>query len=159
MKNSNVRNCWTCSRNKGLSKYRGELASCRQAHPPAVGREAGGRQPELVGEGKSQPQRCILNQTMSRLLVASQVFLGSWMVDIHQEGHSQRSAPQRRHTTHLSRRSCHASRKPSRWDQEVIRCTAHLGECTYQASGCLSCSELGRAHNADPTKSVPLWST
>ena len=115
MKNSNVRNCWTCSRNKGLSKYRGELASCRQAHPPAVGREAGGRQPELVGEGKSQPQRCILNQTMSRLLVASQVFLGSWMVDIHQEGHSQRSGPQRRHRAHL-RWGTHS--KLRGWNQE-----------------------------------------
>ena len=33
------------------------------------------------------------------------------------------------------------------------------GECAHQASGHLSCSDLGRAQNADPTKSAPLWST
>ena len=38
---------------------------------------------------------------MSRPSVANHVFLGSWTVDIHQEGHSLRSAPQRRHTAHL----------------------------------------------------------
>ena len=43
----------------------------------------------------------ILYQTVSRLLVANQVFLGSWVTDIHQEGQSQRSAPQRRHMAHL----------------------------------------------------------
>ena len=36
---------------------------------------------------------------LSRLPVANQVFLGSWMVDICQEGRSLRSAPQRRHGT------------------------------------------------------------
>jgi len=40
-----------------------------------------------------------------------------------------------------------------------LRCTAHLGQCTHQASGCLSCLDLGRAQNACPTESVPLWST
>ena len=43
--------------------------------------------------------------------------------------------------------------------REVIRCTTHLGECAHQAPGHLSCSDLGRAENADPTESVPLWST
>ena len=42
----------------------------------------------------------IIYQTVSRLLVANHVFLGSWMVDICQEGRSLRSAPQRRHTAH-----------------------------------------------------------
>ena len=41
----------------------------------------------------------------------------------------------------------------------MIKCTAHLGECAHQAPGHLSCSDLGRAQNADPTKSTPLWST
>ena len=43
--------------------------------------------------------------------------------------------------------------------REVIRRITHLGECAHQAPGHLSCSDLGRAENADPTKSVPLWST
>ena len=42
---------------------------------------------------------------------------------------------------------------------EVIRRTAHLGECARQAPGHLSCSDLWMAQNTDPTESVPLWST
>ena len=76
-----------------------------------------------VGDSQSQkargnlgPRDSIHHQTVSRLSVANQVFLGSWMVDIHQEGHSQRSAPQSRHTAHLRQHSCCAPRKPSGWD-------------------------------------------
>ena len=43
--------------------------------------------------------------------------------------------------------------------QGVMRRTAHLGQCAHQAPGRLSCSDLGRAQNADPTASAPLWST
>ena len=59
----------------------------------------------------------ILHQTVSRLPVTDQVFLGFWMVDIHQEGHSQRSAPQRRHMAHLRQCSHCEPRKLSSWDQ------------------------------------------
>ena len=40
----------------------------------------------------------------------------------------------------------------------VIRRTAHLGWCTRQAPGLLSSSDQGRAQDAGPTESVPLWS-
>ena len=40
-----------------------------------------------------RPRDGILHQTASRPPVANQVFLGSWTVDICQEGHSQRSVP------------------------------------------------------------------
>ena len=33
------------------------------------------------------------------------------------------------------------------------------GNCARQAPGHLSCSDLGRAQNAGPTKSPPLWHT
>ena len=42
---------------------------------------------------------------------------------------------------------------------ELIRHTTQLEECTHQAPGCLRDSDLGRAQNAGPTESVPLWST
>ena len=61
--------------------------------------------------GKLVPRDGILHQTASRLPVSNQVFLGSWTVDICQEGHSQRSAPQRRYTAHLIRCSCCTPRK------------------------------------------------
>ena len=44
---------------------------------------------------------------------ANQDFLGFWTVDICQEGHSQRSAPQKRHKAHLRRRASCKPRKPS----------------------------------------------
>ena len=82
------------------------------------------------------------------------------MVDIHQEGHSQRSAPQKTERSHLRCRSCCAPRKPSGWDwggDKTHRLT--WGECTHQTPGHLSCSDLGRAQNAGPSESAPLWST
>ena len=51
-----------------------------------------------------------------RLPVANHVFLGSCIVDICQEGHSLRSAPQRRHMAHLRRCFRGVPRKPSGWD-------------------------------------------
>ena len=66
--------------------------------------------------GNLHPRDGVLHQTASRLPVANQVFLGSWAVDICQEGRSWRSAPQRRHTAHLRRHSCCAPGILSSWD-------------------------------------------
>ena len=66
--------------------------------------------------GNLSPGDSILHQTVSRLPVANQVFLGSWTVDIFQEGHSQRSAPQRRHMAHLRQHSICTHRKWRGWD-------------------------------------------
>ena len=63
--------------------------------------------------GSLSPRDGILHQIVSRLPVANQVFLGSWMVDICQEGCTQRSAPQRRHTALLRRHSRCTPRKTS----------------------------------------------
>ena len=69
------------------------------AHPlPEAERQAGNNQ-SWRERGNLCPTDGILHQTVSRPPVANQVFLGSWTVDIHQEGRSQRSAPQRRHGT------------------------------------------------------------
>ena len=73
--------------------------------------------------GKFSPRDGNLHQTASRLPVANQVFLGSWMVDIRQEGHSQRSALQRRHMAHLGRSSHEHPRNRAARTGEVIRCT------------------------------------
>ena len=123
--------------------------------PPTPGRRQRGSQ---KARGNLGPRDCILHQTVSRLPVANQVFLGSWMVDSCQEGRSLRSAPKRRHTAHLRQCPCGTPRKRAAGTREVPRCTAHLGQCARQAPGHLSCSDLGRAQNACPTESVPLWS-
>ena len=80
-------------------------------------RQAGDSQSRKA-RGNLGPRDGILHRTVSRLPVANQVFLGSWTVDIHQEGRSQRSALQRKHTAHLRRRSHCTPRKPSGWDRE-----------------------------------------
>ena len=84
--------------------------------PPEAERQAGDSQSQKA-RGNLSPRDSILHQTVSRLPVANQVFLGSWMVDICQEGCSQRSAPQRRHMAHLRQCFYGAPRKPSGWDQ------------------------------------------
>ena len=103
MKSSNLRHSMACSQTKGLSKHQRRASQLHTGPSPTRGREAGGRQPELEGKGllQSQPQRQASSTKLSRFPVASHIFLGSWMVDIFQEGHSLRSAPQRRHRAHL----------------------------------------------------------
>ena len=126
---------------------------------PETEMQAGNSQSRKV-RGNLGPREGILHQTVSRLPVANQVFLGSWMVDICQEGCSQRSAPQRRHTAHLRRHSHCTPRKPSSWDGGGDKTPPPTwGECSCQAPGHLSCSGLGRAQSTGPTESVPLWST
>ena len=89
-------------------------------------RQAGDCQSQKA-TGNLGPRDSILHQTVSRLPVANQVFLGSWKVDIHQEDRCQRSAPKRRHMTHLRWRSCCTPRKLSSWDRG--------GDKTYHPSG------------------------
>ena len=67
-------------------------------------RQAGGSQ-SWKARGNLGPRDVIIQQTVSTLPVANQVFLGSWTVDICHEGHSQRSTPQRRHAAHLRQHS------------------------------------------------------
>ena len=112
------------------------------------------------GRGAISAPEMASSQTVSRPLVANQVFLGSWTVDIHQEGCSQRSAPQRRHTAHLRQCSHCTPRKPSGWDGGGDKTHHHTWEeCALKAPGCLRCSDLGRAKSAGPNGFVPLWST
>ena len=61
------------------------------------------------------------------------------MVDICQEGRSQRSAPQNRHKAHRTRRAWKL-RIGRGWEKS--RCT--WGDCVCQAPGSLSCSDRGR---------------
>ena len=81
---------------------------------PEAERQVGERQ---KARGNLGPRDSILHQIVSKLPVANQVFLRSWMVDICQEGHNQRSVPQRRDMAHLRQHSCGSPRKPSGRDQ------------------------------------------
>ena len=76
-----------------------------------------------MGVGQPEPERgnCNIREASSTKLkagfIANQDFLGFWMVDIHREGHSQRSAPQKRHTAHLRRCAHCTPRKLSSRDK------------------------------------------
>ena len=115
-------------------------------------------EPEL--EKGNQGPREATSTKLQTGSIADQEFLGFWTVDIHWEGRSQRSAPQKRHTAHLRRCDPCTPRKPSGWNGggNKTHCPPG-GDCTHQAPGHLSCSDLGRAQNAGPTKSAPLGST
>ena len=82
---------------------RGQLARCGPAHPTLEAERQAGDTQSQKARGNLSPRDSILYQTAIRLPVANQDFLGFLTVDICREGCSQRSAPQKRHTAHLSR--------------------------------------------------------
>ena len=84
-----------------------------QPLPLLVAKRQVGESRSRKARGNLDPRDSILHQTVSRLPVANQVFLGSWAVDVHQEDHSQRSASQKRHTAHLRQCSLGAPGKLS----------------------------------------------
>ena len=104
---------FSSSQNKGLSKYR-RRSSMLQAGPSSSQRQRGNQ--SRKARGNLCPRDGILHQTVSRLPVANQVFLGSWTVGICQEGCSLRSAPQRRHIAQLRQRSTSTPGKLNSWD-------------------------------------------
>ena len=130
----------------------------RPLHPLEAERQAGDSQSPKA-RGNLGPRDGILHQTVSRLPVTNQVFLGSWMVDIHQEVHSQRSAPQRRHMAHLRRCSHGALRKPRGWDRGGDKTHRPVGRVRLPNTWSPELLGPGKAQNAGPTKSVPLRST
>ena len=136
---------------------RGELASSRPAHP-ALEAERQVDNSQSRKRAISAPEMASSTK-LSRLLVANQVFLGSWTVDIRQKGINQRSAPQKRHRAHLRQCSHCTPRKLSGWDGGGDKMPCTWGVCAHQTPGHLSCLDLGRAQITGPAESVPLWST
>ena len=96
---------------------RGELAGCGRDHSLLEAERQVGDNQSWKARGNLGSKDSILYQAASRLPVANQVFLESWTIDIFQESHSQRSAPQRRYTAYLRWRSCCTPRKLSGWVQ------------------------------------------
>ena len=116
MKSPSLRHCLARSQNKRLSK-RQRRASWLWTGPSPRQRQGGRWGAARAGKGQSRPLDGILYQTVSKLPVANQDFLGFWMVGICQEGHSRRSAPQKRHTAQLRRARLLPPRKLSGWDR------------------------------------------
>ena len=111
------------------------------------------------GSCNLSPRDRIFHQTVSRLRVDNDVFLGSSMVHICQECHSLRLAPQRRHMAHLGLCPHGAPRKLSHQDWKVRGCKAHLGQCACQPPSCLSNLDREGRKTHSPSGSVPLQNT
>ena len=135
-----------------LVNTKGEKAGCHLGPSIPGSREAGVPQPELEVKGplQCQPQRPHFTPNCEQAASCSLRLPGILVVHIRQECHSLRSAPQRKHMAHLGLCSwCTRETKRlglGRW----IRCTAHLGQSTRQASSCLSGLDLWRAQNTQP---------
>ena len=151
-KSPNLRHRQARSQNKGLSR-----ASWLQTGPSPTGdRQA--RAARAKG-GNCGPREASYTKLQADF-IANQDFLGFWMVDIHWEGHSQRTAPQKRHRTHLRRCARCTPKKLSGCDGGDDKTQPSTGgDCDHQAPGHLRCSDLRQAQNAGPTKSALLWST
>ena len=121
-KSSNLKHSLAHSQNKGLSEHQ-RRASQLWICPPLLEaeRQAGDSQ-RWKARGYRGPRDGILHQTLSRLPVANHVFLGSWTVDVCQERHSLRSAPQRRHTVHLRQCSCGTPRSGQDQGSDKMHC-------------------------------------
>ena len=108
MKSPNLRHHQAYSQNKGVSR-----ASWLWTGPSPTG----DRKPRADLEGGNCGPREASSTKLQADFVANQDSLQFWMVNIPQEGHSQRSAPQKRHTEHLRRRTHCTPRKLSGWDR------------------------------------------
>ena len=160
MKSSNLRHFQAHSQSKGLSDHQRRASWLRTGPCPLeAGRQAGDIQSRKA-RGNLSLRDGIPYQTAKRLPIANQDFLGCWTVDIRQEGGSQRSVLQKRHTEHLRQCSQCTPEKLSSWDQRGDK-THHptWKECALQAPGRLSCLDLERVQTTGQTESVPLWST
>ena len=143
---------WSAHRTKdcALANTKGEQAHCHLGPSLPGGREATISQ-NARGRCNLGPRDSIFHQPVSRLPVANHIFLGSWTVHIHQEGHSLISSPEESHTTGTVPLWCiQETEQPGLG--RCIRHTAHL--CSCQVPGHLSILNLGRAQN---TAHWALW--
>ena len=111
-----------CSQNKGLSKYQRRASQLHTGPSPSMEAERQAcnshswkARGNLGSRDQHPPPNC--EQAPS----SNHVFLGSWTVNICQEGHSQRSAPQKSYMAHLRWCSRATPRKAVARTDEVIK--------------------------------------
>ena len=147
----NWRHCQDHSQNKGLSEYQRRASWLQPSPPPPeAGRSAGNK--IRKAKGKLGPRDNIPYQTANLPGI-----LDGW----HLPGGSQPeiSSPEETYGTPGAAALPLCTQETVGWDPGNDKMYCTCGECTLQAPSCLSCSDLGRAQNTGPTKSVPLWST
>ena len=128
-------------------KTKGQLAGCVQPAPHGCHHHLWRQRARHVTAGARRlgaaailaPETSILHKTVNRLSLANRVLLGSWMVDICQEGCSLRSGPQRRYMAHL--RWCYHSTpgKPSSWALQLVTARIQTQALVSKSVGFLFC--------------------
>ena len=156
MESSNLRHCRAHSQNKGLSEYQRRARQLQTGPSPAGGRRATARARRRGAN--SAPEMA----SSTKLWAGSQLLTNSswdpgWLTSARKvTARDQLSRGDTQHTWD----SCCAPRTPSCWDGGGNKMHCPPGQCVLaKPSGHLSCSDLGRAQNAGPTRSAPLWNT
>ena len=142
------------SQNKGLNKYQKRVRQLpyRALLPQSQrGRHATPRGRRQGDTAISAPETTSSTK-LSRLPVANHVFLGSWMVDICQEGHSQRPALQRRYMAHLRWLSRSAPREPKNWDRGDDKTHHPTGRVHLPSTWPLELLRSGKGTKCRPNK-------
>ena len=137
-----------CSQNKGLSEYQRRASRLRTDPSPTGGKRQ--------GEGKvatSAPERASPTKLQTGFKSLTKDFLRFWMVDIHQKGCSQRSAPQNRQKAHPT------CTWKLRLGTRRGRATPHPERVCSSSSWLPELLRPGKAQNSGPNKSAHLWST
>ena len=149
-----------CSQNKGLSEYQRTASWLRTSSSTRWRQRGRGVTARAGGQGAILAPETASSSKMwagSQLLTMSSWDPG-WLTSTRRvtaQDQLPRGDPQHTWDGVLV---VHPGKQAAK-TREVIRCTTHLEQCTHQAPGHLSCSDLGRAQNTCPTKSMPLWST
>ena len=112
------------------------------------------REPAL--EGDNHGPREASSTKLQAGFIANQDCLGFWTVDIRQEGHSQRSAPEKRHTAHLRRRTGCIPRKPSHRDRGRDKLQPQLGATALTKHLFTSASGTWKGHKTQAQSSLCL---
>ena len=128
-----------------------ELAGCRLAHPPPeTGRQG---QPSWKGAIVAPERHHLPNCKQASLLTKTSWDSGWSTSDGRVTARDQLPRRDTRHT-----RESVPVVHPENQVAGMEKAISH-SDCAHQVLGRLSCSDLGRAQNAGPTKSAPLWST
>ena len=122
------------------------MAGCRPAHPPPE--TASARRGAIAAPERHPIPNCKQTSLLTKTSWDSGLSTSAERVT------ARISLPEERRHARCT------LRKSSGWDGEGDKSQPSTwGNYTCQGPGHMSCSDLGRAQNAGPTKSAPLWST
>ena len=125
MKSPNLRHCQACSQNKGLSERQRRASPLQTGSSPAVGREAGGRQPQLE-RGKLGPREASRTKLQAGTRSLTKTSWDSGRVTSAWRITSRDQFPGETHGTGDGRAGCHPGDRAA-GIREVVRRSPHLG--------------------------------